>query len=154
MKKLFILALVCLMSTSMFAQSDSTKLKTTGYLSVGLSLSNGSDFNTGSYSSVEGGFNYGNFGLGLIFGRGNLDGIGKNDNIQNYYYELKTTANYPLGILSGNIIFGYGGYINTPHMFIEYGAGISYSKGIMGYGVTVSNWDGGVYLTPSITVNF
>ncbi len=154
MKKLFILALICLVSST-FAQSDSTKTKATGYLSFGTSITNGNDFKTTSYPSIEGGIMAKNLGLGLVIGRGNFHQLGaKTDKIENYYYEAKATASYPIGILNANIVLGYGQYFNTKHNFIEYGAGFSYCEGIMGYGVTYSNWDGVNYITPSITFNF
>lgn len=154
MKKIFILTLITLFTTTIFAQSDSTESKITHYVSLGLSTSNSIDFKTTSYIAVETGVNYENLGLGMIFGRGNLAGFGKGDVINNYFYEIKTIGNFPLGKLSGNIILGYGGYFKTFHMFVEYGYGMGYSKGNFGYGITISNWDGIVYLTPSITYNF
>lgn len=141
-------------SVSFSQSNDSTKTKTTGYASLGLSVSNGDDFKMTSYSSLEVGLMRENITFGAIFGRGNLSGIGDNDNIGNYFYEVKTTASYPVGAVSGSILFGYGGYFNSTHNFIEYGVGITYNKGKMGYGVTYSNWDGVNYLTPCITFNF
>lgn len=153
MKK--VLLLVCLISTAVFAQSDSTKSKITGYTSLGLSVSTGNDFLSTSYPSLEGGIMRDNLCLGIVAGRGNFVGMGqKSDNIQNYYYEGKMTACLPLGILTGSVIFGYGGYFKSKHMFIEYGGGVSYTKGNISYGVLCSNWDNVVYLTPSITLNF
>ena len=154
MKKLFILALVCLMST-MVGQSDSTKSKITGYVSYGLSVTNSSDFKTSSYTGIEGGIVRDHLSLGAIFGRGSLAGMGKpSDSIENYFYEAKVSASYPIGAVSGNVLFGYGGYINTKHQFIEYGIGLSYTVGKLSYGATCSNWDGITYVTPSITFNF
>lgn len=154
MKKIILLALVCL-STAVSAQSDSTKSKISAYASYSVSLSNGNDFKTASFSSIEGGIMKENVGLGLIFCRGNLNGVGKEgDNITNYFYEAKISSSFPMGVLSGSVMFGYGGYINTKHNFIEYGGGICYTKGMLGYGVMASNWDGTMYVTPSITVNF
>ena len=155
MKKIIILVLVCLINTALIGQ-DSTKIKkpTTGYLSIGLSLSNGDNFKTGSYSSIEGGINHGNIGLGLVFGRGNLDGINKNDNIHNYYYELKTAFCHKIGDVIGMVMFGWGQYIDTRHSFIEYGGGVTYNVGRMGYGIMITNWDQVTYLTPNITLNF
>lgn len=161
MKKIISLVAVLLIAASTFAQADSTKTKVTGYLSVGVSLTNStqsgthSDFNTRSYPSLEGGVCYGSFCLGAIVGRGNfLNIFKKNDAIENYYYEAKATGCIPIGNITGSVIFGTGQFFNTMHCFIEYGAGITYNKGKFGYGVTYSNWDGGNYLTPSITVNF
>lgn len=153
MKKIIILALICL-STAVSAQ-DSTKVKTTGYLSAGISITNSSDFNSSSYTSIEGGIMRKNFTLGLAIGRGSLKGLGQStDVIQNYFYELRTYASYPVGDFSGSLILGYGGYFDTPHMFIEYGVGMTYNKGKMGYGVSYTNWDGVNYLTPCLTLNF
>ena len=160
MKKILTLALICLISTVTFAQTDSTscckkKSPITGYLSYGLSVTNSSDFNSSSYTGLEGGIMKENFGLDLVFGRGSLKGLGSStDNIQNYFYEVKTFASYPIGNVSGSFILGYGGYIDTPHMFIEYGAGLCYNIGKVGLGATYSNWDGVNYITPSITLNF
>ena len=154
MKKVIILGLVFLTSLT-FAQSDSTKSKITGYAVLGLSTSTGNDFALGSYPSLEVGLMRNNIALGIIFGRGNFVGIGKSDDIiRNYYYEVKTTACYPVGAVTGSVIFGWGQYIDTKNSFIEYGVGITYNRGRMGYGVTYSNWDGGNYLTPAITLNF
>lgn len=155
MKKILILALICLINTIVFAQSDSTKTKTTGYLSLGLSVTNADDFVTSSYPSIEGGIVRNNFAFGLVLGRGNfVDMFAKGEVINNYYYEPKITASIPMGILSGSVIFGYGGYFKTQHMFIEYGGGISYTSGKISYGVLCSNWDKITYVTPSITLNF
>jgi hypothetical protein len=154
MKKILILALTLITSLG-FAQTDSTKVKTTGYTSLGLALSNNSDFKTGAFTSLETGLQRNNIAVGIIFGRGSLAGLGRsNDNLSNYFYELKTTGYFPLGSVTGSVIFGWGGYFKTQHSFIEYGGGISYSVGKMGYGVTYSNWDGTNYLTPCITLNF
>lgn len=155
MKKIFTFALIYFISISVFAQSDSTKSKITGYSSVGLSLSTGDDFLTTSYPSIENGIVRDNLGLGVVLGRGNFAGMFKHgDNITNYYYEGKATAYIPLGVLSGSVIFGFGGYFKTQHMFIEYGAGISYTKCKISYGVLCSNFDNIVYITPNITLNF
>ena len=154
MKNLFILALICLMST-MVGQTDSTNSKITGYISYGLSVTNSSDFKTSSYTGIEGGIMRDNISLGAIFGRGSLAGMGKpTDSIDNYFYEAKISASYPIGSLSGSVLLGYGGYINTKHQFIEYGGGITYNVGKMGYSVMISNWDQVTYLSPSITLNF
>lgn len=155
MKKL-VLLLTCMWAIGTFAQdSINVNTKVTHYASIGLSLSNGDDFNTGSYSSVEYGINYHNLSLGAVFGRGNLDGIfRKGDALRNYYFEVKSVGNFPVGILNGSVLFGWGGYFNTSHLFIEYGMGISYSHKKMTYGMTYSNWDGTDYMTPSITFNF
>ena len=166
MKKLFTLALLCL-SLSLVAQTkidsvktkvattDTSKLKVCGYLSWGISVTNSSNFFESSYTGLEGGITYGDFGAGLIFGRGSLSGLGsKGDNIQNYFYEAKTFYSHPIGKFTPSILFGFGGYIATKHNFIEFGAGVSYSVKKMSYGITVSDWDGKPYLTPSVTYNF
>lgn len=158
MRKIVVL-LTCMWAVSSFAQ-DSTKCcvnKTpiTGYVSYGLSMTNSNDFATSSYTGIEGGIMKGNLGLGVVFGRGSLAGLGKtDDNIRSYFYEAKMTASFPIGNVNGTVLFGYGGYIDTKHQFIEYGIGISYSIGKFAYGATYSNWDGMNYVTPNITFNF
>ena len=148
------------LATMSFAQTtDSTscckKTPITGYVSYGVSMTNGSDFKTSSYSGIEGGIMKGNLGLGVVFGRGSLAGaFDKTDNIHNYFWEAKMTGSFPIGNVSGTILMGYGGYIDTKHSFIEYGVGISYSVGKFAYGATYSNWDGVNYVTPGITYNF
>lgn len=125
------------------------------YVSWGVSMSNNSDFNTGSYSSLEFGVIYNDVAAGLVFGRGSLQGVfDKTDNIRNYFYELKVSPSFPIGKVYGNIILGVGGYIDTKHNFIEYGLGVSYTHKKIGYGVSFTNWDGVDYVTPSITFNF
>jgi hypothetical protein len=161
MKK--ILTLICvLFATVTFAQSsaDTTKFKVGGYLSIGLSVTNYKDsydkkdttFFTTSYSGIEGGITYGNFGAGLVLGRGNLNF--KERGISNYFYEVKTFYCFPIKRFTGTVLFGYGGYFEPNNNFIEYGGGVSYGVGHFSYGITYSNWDGVNYLTPSITYNF
>lgn len=152
MKKLLTITLLFL-SVISFSQTDSTK--TGGYLSIGISMTSTSDFLSSNYPSIEGGIVRNNFTLGLVLGRGNFIGMFESKDIPtNYYYEPKITASLPLGKLNGSVVFGYGGYFKTKHMFIEYGGGLSYTKGNISYGVLCSNWDKIVYLTPSITLNF
>ena len=161
MKK-FLTIIGLFLATVTFAQTtDSTscckkeKTPITGYVSYGLSMTNSSDFATSSYTGIEGGIMKGNLGLGVVFGRGSLAGLGKNgDNIRNYFYEAKMTGSFPIGNVSGTFLVGYGGYIDTKHQFIEYCVGISYSVGKFAYGATYSNWDGVNYVTPGITFNF
>ncbi len=124
------------------------------YVSWGVSMSNNSDFNSGSYSSLEFGVLYNDVAFGLVLGRGSLNGIFKNDDIRNYFYEVKVAPSFPIGKVYGNIILGVGSYIDTKHNFIEYGLGVSYTHKKIGYGVSFSNWDGVDYVTPSITYNF
>lgn len=164
--KNLLLATFVLLSTTIFAQETPKAIKhklfnidsntrICGYISWGVSVTNSSNFFQSSYSGLEGGITYGDFGAGLIFGRGSLQGIAdKHDNINQYFYEAKTFYSKSYKKLTGTVLFGYGGYINTKHNFIEYGAGISYTVKHMGYGITVSNWDGTTYLTPSLTYNF
>jgi hypothetical protein len=152
MRKL-VLLVMCMWAVSTFAQ-DSTKCNVGKYVSWGVSLSNNSDFNTGSYSSLEFGVVCNDVAFGLALGRGSLDGIFKNDDIRNYFYEVKVAPSFPIGKVYGNIILGVGSYIDTKHNFIEYGLGVSYTHNKIGYGVSYTNWDGVDYVTPSISYNF
>jgi len=152
MKKFFTLALICL-TFVVNAQTDSCNLHP--YASIGISVTNSNNFKFSSYPSIELGIIPKNLAYGLVIGRGNLLGIWKTgDVIQNYYFECKTSIYFPIGPVTGSLIFGYGEFCNTRHNFIEYGFGASLSQGKLGYGVTFSNWDGANYLTPAITLNF
>jgi len=161
MKKMLTIML-CAIASITFGQNDSvcsgSCKNVYGYVSAGLSLTNTtpSNFKMLNYASIEGGIMVDNLGLGLVFGRGSLLGLGSStDNIKNYFYEVKGSGYYPIGgSLTGVIVLGYGGYINTKRNFIEYGVGMSYSVNKFSYGVTYSNWDGGNYLTPNICLNF
>ena len=144
--------LMVMVSTLSWGQCTEDSLNK--YVSWGVSMSNNSDFNSGSYSSLEFGVLYNDVALALVLGRGNLNGIFKNDDIRNYFYELKVSPSFPIGKVYGNIILGIGSYMNTKHNFIEYGLGVSYTHKKIGYGVSFSNWDGVDYVTPSITYNF
>lgn len=73
MRKLLVLAM-CMWSLGTFAQ-DSTKCSVNKYVSWGLSLSNNTDFNTGSYSSLEFGLVKHDVAVAVVLGRGNLDGV-------------------------------------------------------------------------------
>jgi hypothetical protein len=153
-----LLTIICLfLVTNTFAQNsaDTTKPKVTGYLSIGLSVTNSSDFLTSSYTGLEGGIMYRDFGTGLVFGRGSLRGLGSDsDDITNYFVEGKVSYSHTFKMVTFTPFFGYGGYINTKHKFIEYGIGASYTIKNISIGVAFSNWDETNYLTPNITYNF
>jgi hypothetical protein len=152
MRKLLVvlMIMVSVMSWSQCGENAINK-----YVSWGLSLSNNTNFNTGSYSSFEFGVIYNDVAAAIVLGRGSLDGVFRsNDVLSNYFYELKVAPSFPIGKIYGNIILGYGGYFNTQHNFIEYGVGVSYTHKKLGYGVAFSNWDGIDYISPSITFNF
>ena len=153
MKKILVLVM-CMWALGTFAQ-DSTKCEISKYISVGISLTNGDNFLVDAYNSAEFGIVYKNLGVGAVLGRGTLKGLGsKNDSFDKYFYELKVSPSFPIGILSGNLILGYGGYFNSTHMFIEYGFGTSITQDKISYGLSYSNWDGVNYISPSITFNF
>ena len=149
--------------------TDSTatsKPKWSKYVAVGFSISNGNDygdntntttFDEGSYPSVEFGFSRENLSLSAVIGRGNLRGLGTNvDKFSNYYWEVKATPTFPLGVVNASLIFGAGSYFSNDkgNTFIEYGTGISYTLDKFTYGVCYSNWDGMDYITPNISYSF
>lgn len=180
MKKILVLAILFI-SVTTFGQKRtagaalSTQVDTTSvtkskkyvpYVAVGLSISSGNtyDMNDNAYSfedssfpSVEVGVTRENLSVGAVFGRGNLTNLGqKTDEISNYYWELKVVPSFPLGVVNVNLLFGGGSYFNGKNgsTFIEYGTGITYSRGDFSYGVTYSNWDGIDYITPSLSYSF
>jgi len=140
-----------------------SKVKWSKYVAIGLSISNGNAYDDNSnvytfresaYPSIEFGVTRENISLSGVIGRGNLKDLGtKNDGIGNYYWEAKITPTFPLGVVSASIIFGAGTYLNNNigNGFIEYGSGISYTKGKITYGVCYTNWDGIDYITPNIS---
>jgi len=73
MRKVLVLVM-CMWAVSTFAQ-DSTKCNVGKYVSWGLSLSNNTDFNTGSYSSLEFGLVKHDVAVAFVLGRGNWDGV-------------------------------------------------------------------------------
>ena len=161
MKKIFTI-LCLLVATATIAQVSTDtlyvnqkKVSITKYVSVGVSMTNSEHFRVSNYASVESGFMYENIGLGFALGRGNLKGLGsKNDNLGSYFYEAKSSFGFPIGSVTGSVILGYGGYFNSSRMFTEYGIGMTYNYKSFGFNSSVTNWDGIVYLTPSVTYNF
>jgi hypothetical protein len=168
MKKTLLLVLA-LISFGAFAQTekDSTKVTTTKYVAVGLSMSltSNESFAYSSYPSVEVGITRNDVSYGVVFGRGSLKGFAESDDrLSNYFYEFKVSPSVSLGYVNANIILGIGGYINsggqdpalgdTNSTFVEYGFGLSKSFGNLSYGLSYSNWDGLDYVTPSVSYSF
>jgi hypothetical protein len=153
-------------STQAETSTDTTatpKVKWSKYVAVGLSISSGNSyennsntttFDEASYPSVEFGFSRENISLGAVIGRGNLRGLGTNeDKFSNYYWEVKVVPSFPLGVVNASLIFGAGSYFSNDkgNTFIEYGSGISYTVNKFTYGVCYTNWDGVDYITPNIS---
>ena len=139
---------------------------------------NKTTFDEASYPSVEFGFSRENLSLSVVLGRGNFRGLGNHnyisgyesnkdlpnygepiytsDNFGKYYWEVKATPTFPLGVVNASIIFGAGSYFSNEvgNTFIEYGSGISYTVGKFTYGVCYTNWDGIDYITPNISYGF
>ena len=157
-----ILVLALLISALSFGQKKQSIITTTStevvlekfkpYVSAGISFSNCDDFSDGTYVSVEGGVTKGNLSLGLNVGSRNLNF--EDHTIKDYYYEPKVYASYPIGNLTGTLLFGWGKYVDTPKSFIEYGGGIAYPIGNISYGVGYSNFDGVDFISPSVSYTF
>jgi|LakMenE01Jun11ns_1017448.scaffolds.fasta_scaffold9539755_2 hypothetical protein len=151
MKKL-VLLVMCMWFINALAQDSCPVTK---YVSIGLSMSNGDEFVNNAFNSIDVGFTKHDISMGMSFGRGNLNGIfKKGDELKNYFYEFKVSPSFPLGYISVNVILGVGGYFKRPNNFIEYGFGFSRSYKSFSYGLSVSNWDGLNYVSPSVTYNF
>ena len=157
-----ILMIMVLMFTAFsYAQTsnDSISVDKGFYAAAGLSIgnSNGSNFQSTSYPSVEVGFYRDNLSFGLVAGRSDLAAFGqefKGDNISKYWYEGKTAVSVPMSdSVSGYALFGVGNYVNTSRIFIEYGFGVSTKVNRLTYFVQYSNWDGYNYVTPGISFN-
>jgi hypothetical protein len=162
MKKLFyVLFAFIALTISVQAQTDSTKVKTIKYISVGLSLANsaGQSFNETTYASVEYGIVSKGVAYGLSLGRGQLQGdITTNttsQDLRNYFWEIRVQPAFPLGSVTGSVILGAGSFFGSSDAgFIEYGLGVTKSYGDLSYGLTYSNWNGFDYVTPSVSYAF
>jgi hypothetical protein len=142
---------------------EKTKIKWDKYVSFSLSISSGNSsgdntnqytFQESAYPDIEFGFTYQNLSIGGVIGRGNfnntVNGIG------NYFWEVRVTPTFQLGVVNASIIFGAGTYFNHEigNGFIEYGSGIGYTIGKITYGISYSNFDGVDYITPNISLTF
>jgi hypothetical protein len=151
MKKILVMVMM-LMTTLTFSQ-DST-ISVSPYISAGLSMSNGDDFKTSSYPSVEAGIMVENISIGGVFGRNNLLSTSP-ETIDNYWWEVKTAVSYPIGLVSIYGLFGVGAYIDREYgMFVEYGLGASKEFNNLGIFVQASSWDGIWYVTPGLLYSF
>ena len=153
-KTLFIL--LTAFSLSSFAQTEPAKKSLNCYASGSLSMATGDNFKQNSYPSIELGiFATDNLSFGFNTGRLNLDKSPySGEKIQNYYYELKSSASFPIGSIRGFVVGGWGQYYDSNHSFIEYGGGIYYSVKKFDFVLQVSNWDKTTYLSPGIVYNF
>lgn len=78
----------------------------------------------------------------------------KNNELSNYYWEVKISPSKSIGRFTGSVFIGTGSYFNSTHYFGELGAGVSYKINNYNYGVAYSNWDSSWYLTPYISYSF
>jgi hypothetical protein len=153
--KLLLTAILSVFTASLLHAQETERAKPDLYVSAGLSISNSYDttFSYSSYPSLEVGLMKNNFSMGLVLGRSNLSGF-RNDDISNYWYELKAALAFPVGKFNGYGLLGVGNYISTERIFVEYGAGFSYSFKQWGVFSQVSNWDGVWYVTPGVSYTF
>ncbi len=160
MKSLFLI-LVAVFATKIATAQTSccSKDSTSGvdlYVSVGLSISNNGDttFAYTSYPSIEFGVMKNNFSLGLVVGRGNFVRTGGVDYFSNYWTEVKAAVYVPVGNFNAYGLLGLGSYFEDRGIFVEYGAGFSYSFNKLGVFAQASNWDGFFYITPGFSYTF
>lgn len=158
--KNLILTLALFVATFATAQESCCAKKTESgvdwYVSAGLSMSNNGDttFSYTSYPSVEFGFMKNNFSLGLVAGRGNFVRTNGVDYFSNYWSELKGAVYIPIEKINLYGLLGVGSYFERKGMFVEYGAGFSYSFNKFGVFAQASNWDGYWYVTPGLSYSF
>lgn len=146
-----------LIAANSFAQCcDTTKPKSSYYVSAGISMSNQdagpNKFKEASFLSMEIGMSRKNVSFGADFGFENLmmDSVSTRK-----YYELKTAISHPIGNCSGYVLFGVGAFFTkTFNNFIEYGAGFSYTPCKVGYFAQYSNWAGTNYISTGFIYNF
>lgn len=151
MKKVLLIAMT-MFTLSFIAQTDSTKKKLDCYIGTSLSTSTGNNFNQNTYAGIEVGVCAKNMMFGYATGRGNLDFT--SDMTENYWGEIKAYACLPVGSVKAFVIGGWGQYYKTTHSFIEYGVGAAYSVKKFDLSITVSNWDGVMYVSPGVCFNF
>jgi len=160
MKKVLLFAIL-LVSTLTFAQStqdggfvEGLESPITPYIAAGLSMSNGNDFQTTSYPSLEVGIMIENWSIGGVLGRNNLVSTSP-EVIENYWWEVKTAFSHSLDFVSIYGLLGVGAYIDRDYgMFIEYGVGASKEFGNFGMFAQASSWDGTWYVTPGFSYSF
>jgi len=156
MKKFILMSLLALSLsiTTMNAQTKKPEEPFTVYMSGGISISNGNNFQNNAYPSLEVGIIEKNVTFGINVGRSSLNFEGS-DYSSNYYLELRNTASADMGPIQIFTITGIGNYFNNPRFFIEYGLGLSYPiSDHCSFTTSVSNWDGTTYLSPGLTYNF
>ena len=160
MKK--ILLALLLSSTLVDAQEnkieDKKENNLTNYVSLSLSTSNTNEnsFSDATYYSIESGVQYENVSAGLAFGRNSLN-YSYEDNLSNYWVELKSNVYQPLTEKTSLfLVFGFGNYLDTKDYFIEYGLGFTFNPNLskLNYSLSYSNWDGVNYVSPGVSYNF
>ena len=154
MKNILTIILVILLTNITLSQ-DTTKYNLTPYIGGGLSMTNGINFSSNSYPSIEAGFMFENISIAGVFGRNNLTKT-TTENLDNYWIEAKIAYSLPLGFIDGYGILGVGTYFGTSgSLFIEYGFGVckSFTNNLGGF-IQVSNWDGIMYITPGLSLSF
>lgn len=158
MKKIIMALAICLTANIALSQTDSTKTKTTAYMSLNMSISHTDpndaaidNFSKSSYPSVEVGLMRKNISLGVILGTENCF----TSSATRGFYELKTAVYYPIGACSGYLLFGVGAYTEQRFdNFIEYGVGFMYMPKKFGYNVQYSNWARTNYVSVGLCYNF
>jgi hypothetical protein len=160
MKKLFIVALSVL-TLNTYSQMDSAKCHRGSatksldcYFAGGISTSTGDDLKQSTWPSAELGVCFKAVSFGLNVGRFNFDKSPyAGEKIDNYYYEVKTIACFPICSIKGFVMAGWGQYKPT-HSFVEFGGDIVYSVKRFDLIVQVSNWNGILNVSPGIAYNF
>jgi hypothetical protein len=158
MKKLGLILL--LMCTVLFTNAQANcevketfKTPPTPYFSLGYSVSNTNDIETGTYASFEAGMSFTHFSVGAVIGKGDMNLFQKNDN--NFFYELKVSPFVPLSPrINLYVPLGVGAYFGTSTMFIEHGAGFSFDTKYITPWVQYSQWDGVNYISVGISKSF
>jgi len=158
MKKIISLCAILLITTSSFAQNDSTKTKLKPYASIGVSIghvdpsdANIDNFHKASYPSIELGVMGDNLSLGAVVGCENMFVSSSSRG----FYELKAAISKPIGKCSAYALFGVGAYMESKfNNFLEYGGGFSYMPSKVGYFVQYSNWARTNYVSLGFTFGF
>lgn len=166
MKKILLVGCLLLASAFGFAQeqqqplTENVKVKEVEvekshnfYIGTSLSMGTNDDYNFRefSYASVTGGYCIGDVALQASVGRGNLVDVGK-ENIENYWYEGSVVlSNTESKRFQPYIILGLGSYVDSSHVFTEYGFGTALKLGRFSPSIQASSWDNDWYISPGIS---
>lgn len=156
MKKIILLALVMLFTTTIMYAQEAQAPKWEQSLTASFSFENASGSKIGdkSFYSLEYGISKNNLGAFISAGRSVTNGtFSKCDRIGDYWVGIGGTASKSIGNVDVYGILGVGSLLQSKGFFIEYGGGFTtplYKK--VSVGGKLTNWAGTTYVSPTVSV--